>query len=219
MRHRAFNEHHLVAASLVTVFIGVIVAGCDKPDNKTTPAQQTPQQQQRVGSAASTPQPSAATETLAEELPAKRLLRSSPSGKVDLVTGVAGGPAAPAIADEVALGAAADRRSLVYVGAPWCEPCKRFKKALLKGDLDAQLAGVRFVEFDADRDIGKLANAGYTWSLVPFFAAPKFDGTYSGHSASGVPAKDSPMLPLAKRVAAILTAASVTAASRDEIAL
>ena len=89
-------------------------------------------------------------------------------------------------------------------GATWCEPCKRFKKALLAGELDAQLKGARMLEFDADLDGDRLAAAGYSYRYVPFFAAPRPDGRNSGRATAGVPSKDAPMGPLAIRVAALL---------------
>lgn len=132
-----------------------------------------------------------------------RKVATSPSTKSQIVSGLAAGPAAQVIADEVALANGAGK-CIVYVGAPWCQPCQRFKRALLAGELDAELINVRFLEFDADLDKQRLADAGYKFQLVPFFGRPGFDGRATSRTTSGVPAKDSPMAPLAKRVAALL---------------
>lgn len=68
------------------------------------------------------------------------------------------------------------RRLLVYIGATWCEPCQRFHEAVEAGQLDGELAGVRFLEFDADADGAALAGAGYDGKLIPRFVVPGADG-------------------------------------------
>jgi hypothetical protein len=71
----------------------------------------------------------------------------------------------------------ADARVLVvYVGATWCEPCKRFKNEVASGALDARLARVDMLAFDADRDLERLKAAGYTFHFVPFVALPAAHG-------------------------------------------
>ena len=52
------------------------------------------------------------------------------------------------------------RRLLVYVGAPWCEPCGRFHQAAEKGELDAIFPPMTFLEFDSDADSARLGQAG-----------------------------------------------------------
>ncbi len=76
-------------------------------------------------------------------------------------------------------------RVLVYVGADWCEPCKRFHKAFDSGELDEVLAGTKFVEFDADRDRRELRAAGYASQYIPSFAVPEHSGHASGRSIEG----------------------------------
>ena len=71
---------------------------------------------------------------------------------------------------------AEQRRLLVYVGAAWCEPCQRFHEAVEQGQLDAELAGIRFLEFDSDVDSPRLVAAGYGGALIPRFALPGQDG-------------------------------------------
>lgn len=78
-----------------------------------------------------------------------------------------------------------NKRVLVYVGATWCEPCKRFHEAASSGALDAKLPSIRFVEFDLDRDEDRLKAAGYTSQYIPLFAAPLADGRASGKQIAG----------------------------------
>ena len=73
----------------------------------------------------------------------------------------------------------------MYVGATWCEPCMRFHEAVEQGKLDRELAGVRFIEFDADRDKPRLAEAGYTSQLIPLFVIPQSDGRASDQRIEG----------------------------------
>lgn len=142
-----------------------------------------------------------------QEVPSRqsgpRAVRFSPSGAVELVSGLAAGPGAVTIADEMVMATSAGRRCVVYVGATWCAPCKRFKRALLAGELDAILRGVRVLEFDADLDAKRLSGAGYTWQLVPYFSVPDAAGKNSGRDTAGVPSKDAPIAPLAKRIAGL----------------
>jgi len=77
------------------------------------------------------------------------------------------------------------QRVLVYVGAGWCEPCTRFHKAVEAGTLDDKLAGVVFVEFDADNDRARLAAAGYDGKLIPRFVRPSDDGSASQKRIEG----------------------------------
>ncbi len=65
---------------------------------------------------------------------------------------------------------------VVYVGATWCEPCQRFHQAVTAGQLDEQLRGVSFVEFDLDQDHDALSSAGYASALIPLFALPEASG-------------------------------------------
>ncbi|RYZ04029.1 MAG: thioredoxin [Myxococcales bacterium] len=80
---------------------------------------------------------------------------------------------------------ASGQRVLVYVGATWCEPCKRFHKALASGQLDESLAGTKFVEFDADRDREELRAAGYASKYIPLFSVPDQSGHASGRAIEG----------------------------------
>jgi len=65
---------------------------------------------------------------------------------------------------------------VVYAGATWCEPCKRFKEEIHAGHLDDKLPKMTLLAFDADRDTDRLAAAGYRFSFIPFVALPGADG-------------------------------------------
>ena len=80
---------------------------------------------------------------------------------------------------------ASGKRVIVYVGASWCEPCKRFHKALESGQLDEALAGTQFLEFDADDDRGELKAAGYVSKFIPLFSVPDQSGHASGRAIEG----------------------------------
>jgi thiol-disulfide isomerase/thioredoxin len=80
---------------------------------------------------------------------------------------------------------ASGKRVLVYVGASWCEPCQRFHKALESGELDESLAGTKFIEFDADRDLKELRAAGYASKYIPLFSVPVQSGHASGRAIQG----------------------------------
>jgi len=77
------------------------------------------------------------------------------------------------------------KRVIVYVGASWCEPCRRFHKALESGELDEALAGTKFIEFDADRDLAELRAAGYASKYIPLFSLPDQSGHASGKAIEG----------------------------------
>ncbi len=89
----------------------------------------------------------------------------------------AAGPVAALVVSELMAARADTRTLIVYVGAPWCEPCVAFHDALLAGDLDDALPGTRFLEFNMDEDHDRLAQAGYTSRLIPLFVLPASDGT------------------------------------------
>jgi len=95
------------------------------------------------------------------------------------------GAVAPLVAHEEEIAARQGRRVLVYVGATWCEPCRRFHDAVKAGKLDAQFGTLRFVEFDLDRDGTRLAEAGYAPKLIPLLALPSPDGRATGKQMEG----------------------------------
>jgi thiol-disulfide isomerase/thioredoxin len=77
------------------------------------------------------------------------------------------------------------RKLVVYVGATWCEPCKYFHDALKRGELDADLAGVRFLDFDLEAHGALLDASGCTSKMVPLFARPTQDGMCSDRRTQG----------------------------------
>jgi thiol-disulfide isomerase/thioredoxin len=91
----------------------------------------------------------------------------------------------PWVQEQVELADAAHLRVLVYVGASWCEPCQRFHKAVERGELNGPLNGLRFLEFDQDRDASALRVAGYLYQYIPVLALPDPDGKNHGRMISG----------------------------------
>ena len=75
---------------------------------------------------------------------------------------------------------------IVYVGAKWCEPCLRFKKAVKRGRLKKELAGLHFLEFDLDLHRTSLESARYQSRMIPLFCLPDHQtGESSGQCMQG----------------------------------
>jgi hypothetical protein len=91
----------------------------------------------------------------------------------------------PFIQEQIEIGLSTQERTLVYVGAPWCEPCQRLHAAVESGELDNLLGGTRLLEFDADRHGALLNRAGYSYQLIPVVALPAPDGRSTGRMLSG----------------------------------
>lgn len=96
------------------------------------------------------------------------------------------------------------RDVLVYVGAPWCEPCVRFHDAAAAGKLDAAFPGLVLVELDADRDAERLKRDGYASRLVPLFALPGADGASTGRQIEGSIKGEGAVAEITPRLAALL---------------
>lgn len=96
------------------------------------------------------------------------------------------------------------RRLLVYVGATWCEPCRRFHLAVQEGKLDSQFPDLRFLEFDLDKDQPRLVAAGYQSRLIPLFANPGPDGRASGRQMEGSIKGDGAVGEIVPRLTALL---------------
>ncbi len=95
------------------------------------------------------------------------------------------GPVAPLVAAERTRALGGGHKALVYVGATWCEPCRRFHDAVKAGALDQAFAGLRIVEFDLDTDGERLREAGYAPQFIPMLALPREDGNASGKHIEG----------------------------------
>jgi hypothetical protein len=100
--------------------------------------------------------------------------------------------AAHVVAEAVSKAKSESRRLVVYVGATWCEPCKRFHDAAKAGALDRDFPDVTMLEFDLDEDRQRLAADGYAGQFVPLFVLPdatghassrKFEGSIKGEGA------------------------------------
>ncbi|HTA93713.1 MAG TPA: thioredoxin family protein [Polyangiaceae bacterium] len=91
----------------------------------------------------------------------------------------------PWVQEQVEIADAAHLRVLVYVGASWCEPCQRFHQAVERGELNGALNGLRFLEFDQDRDVNALRVAGYVYQYIPVLALPDPDGKNHGRMIAG----------------------------------
>lgn len=106
-----------------------------------------------------------------------RATLAAPSTKPEFVRRPRDGTAIePFVRAQLARGQADRRRVLVYVGAPWCEPCQRFHHAVEQGELDRPLSSLRFLEFDLDQDGPELNAAGYGSQLIPLLDVPEATG-------------------------------------------
>lgn len=105
--------------------------------------------------------------------------------RVEILTAPDGEPATQIIQREGERAARDGRQLVVYVGAAWCEPCVRFHDAAAKGELDTTFPRLRLLEFDRDRDEGRLADAGCLSRLIPLFARPNAQGRCSDQRMEG----------------------------------
>ncbi|MEW6432176.1 MAG: thioredoxin family protein [Myxococcota bacterium] len=102
-------------------------------------------------------------------------------------------PAPPSAPDQLAgivaqqrlASAALGRTLIVYVGAPWCEPCRRFHEAAEQGRLDADFGDVDLLVFDAGPDAERLLLAGYESRLIPLLVVPGADGRATDRRMEG----------------------------------
>jgi thiol-disulfide isomerase/thioredoxin len=124
---------------------------------------------------------------------------------VELVPAPAEGDVPAVVTSELARAKRDGRQVLVYVGASWCEPCRRFHAAAADHRLDADFPTLRLVEFDADRDGARLQAAGYVSRLIPLFARPGSDGRASGRQIEGSIKGDGAVAEIAPRLRALLT--------------
>jgi hypothetical protein len=139
--------------------------------------------------------------------PAPPVPAKPPPVPVEIVTAPAEGEVAAIVQREFARAGDQGRTLLVYVGATWCEPCKRFHDAAAAGQLDATFPGLRLVEFDLDRDRDRLQQAGYASKMIPLFALPRADGTGSGEQIEGSIKGEGAVNQIAPRLGALLAKA------------
>ena len=100
--------------------------------------------------------------------------------------------------------ARAGRPALIYVGAAWCEPCKRFKAAAAAGQLDADLPGLVLLELDHGRDEAALAAMGCTSRMIPLLAVPDAEGRCTERRLEGAIKGDGAVAWMTPRVQALL---------------
>jgi thiol-disulfide isomerase/thioredoxin len=128
----------------------------------------------------------------------------TPPRKLDWTPAPPTGEVAELVRSELGRAKRDGRRLVVYVGATWCEPCRRFHDAAASGQLDKEFGALRFLEFDFDRDAGRLQAAGYVSRLIPLFAAPGADGRASGRQIEGSVKGEAAVGEIAPRLLALL---------------
>jgi hypothetical protein len=117
-------------------------------------------------------------------VPAKAATAQPQGPRVEFVS-AGDGEVASLVKAEEPKARAEGRQLLVYVGATWCEPCQRFHRAAEKGELDAKLPPLRFLEFDLGRDETRLKSAGYGTDYIPLFVVPDAEGKGTSKRIAG----------------------------------
>jgi len=97
------------------------------------------------------------------------------------------------------------RALVVYVGATWCDPCRRFHQAVERGELDRDFPNLTLLEFDLDKDGERLEAAGYTSNLVPLFVLPGADGRVSDRRFEGSTKSETAISNITPRLRSLLT--------------
>jgi hypothetical protein len=131
------------------------------------------------------PEPDASAPAAAAATPAASSKAVPGAGRLRLVESPAQGSVEAVVQSGWDAALAERRRLVVYVGAAWCEPCRRFHAAAERGELDDIFPNVTLLEFDLDRDRDRLASAGYASKLIPLFALPTSTGAASGKQIEG----------------------------------
>ncbi len=143
------------------LLVSLILWGCRSNPEQPSPEAPKPE--------APTPE---AQKPSAEEAPG----RPRPKAELVLAKLPHGGSLEALVQAELARAATDSRRLVVYVGATWCEPCRRFHDALAAGALDAAFPNIRFLEFDADRHSQMIVAAGCQSDYLPMFTVPEPTG-------------------------------------------
>lgn len=155
----------------LAIALTVACAACSRSSAITQDAPTTPSGTKAVASAE--PKASSGGGTTAEPAPEAKPAQG-PGVRI-----VVAGPDSDALSvvrTERLRAKAEGRVLVVYAGAGWCEPCKRFKHAVEAGTLDDKLAKTTLLVFDADRDTERLASAGYRFQFIPYVGLPGTDG-------------------------------------------
>jgi thiol-disulfide isomerase/thioredoxin len=126
------------------------------------------------------------------------------SARIEWIKAPAGEDAASVVKRELERAHIDKKRLLVYVGATWCEPCKRFHDAAQAGQLDGVFPNLRLLEFDLDVDGERLARAGYASKMIPLFAIPTENGTGSGKQIEGSVKGEAAVMNLQNRLKPLL---------------
>ena len=95
------------------------------------------------------------------------------------------GEVAPQLVRRLGSAKTEQRRVLVFVSAPWCEPCRVFHEAVDRGELTGKLGPLDLVAFDAEPDAERLLMSGYESRLIPAFHLPGADGRASTKHLEG----------------------------------
>lgn len=126
-----------------------------------------------------------------------------PSARAQLIDAPSG-DVATLVAAQVTTSGKAGRTALVYVGAPWCEPCERFRAAVGKGALDDVFGSVDFVVFNLDVDRERLDAAGYSSRMIPLVVVPDAQGRATSRRMEGGIKGDGAVAYMKPRVQALL---------------
>lgn len=147
---------------------------------------------------------------------APSLVSSGPSGAqpasgplvlargVRIVPAPKGSDAAKVVRDAREREQAEGRDLVVYVGAKWCDPCRRFHKAAEAGALDGEFPTLSVLEFDLDEDRDRLNAAGYGSEFIPLFAMPGPDGRASSKRFEGSVKGDAAIANIAQKLRVIV---------------
>ena len=128
----------------------------------------------------------------------------APADQVRIVGAPDGADVAEVVRDARARAKSERRELLVYVGATWCEPCKRFHEAANRGELDKAFPNLTLIEFDLDRDRERLLVAGYTMKMIPYFDVPNEDGRASPRKMEGSVKGEGAVSEIAPRLRALV---------------
>ena len=107
-----------------------------------------------------------------------------PTATVRFITALQG-DVAPLLLAQLAKSKAEHRRVVVYVSAPWCEPCRVFHEAVERAEMTGKIGALDLVAFDADSDAERLVMAGYESRFIPAFTVPNADGRASARHMEG----------------------------------